>query len=132
MAAFSHLYSERTANFYAALPVRRGAMFASCAAAGLLPLVVGNLLIALLALCVELAGGGVHFVSLAEWFAAVTLELVAYFGLASLCAMFTGHIVDMPLLFIAANTVAAALGNIALVVPNTFIHGYVILQHILG
>ena len=126
MAAFSHLYSERTANFYAALPVRRGAMFASCAAAGLLPLIAGNLLIALLALCVELAGGGVHFVSLAEWFAAVTLELVAYFGLASLCAMFTGHIVIMPLLFIAANTVAAALGNIALVVPNTFIYGYVI------
>ena len=125
MAAFSHLYSERASNFYAALPVRRGAMFTSCAAAGLLPLVAGNLLVALLTLCVELAGGGADLASLAKWFAAVTLELAAYFGLASLCAMFTGHIVIMPLLFIAVNTVAAALGNIALVVPNTFIYGYV-------
>ena len=29
MAVFSHLYNERSANFYAALPVRRGAMFFS-------------------------------------------------------------------------------------------------------
>ena len=33
LAVFSHLYSERSANFYAALPVGRRAMFISCAAA---------------------------------------------------------------------------------------------------
>ena len=42
MAVFSHLYSERSAGFFAALPVDRGSMFLSLAAAGLLPLMAAN------------------------------------------------------------------------------------------
>ena len=125
LAVFSHLYSERAANFAASLPVTREGMFLSCAAAGLLPLLAGNALAFLAALAVSFAGGYAALAPLAQWLAAVSLETVAYFGIAALCAMLTGHTVIMPLLFIAANTAAAALGNIALVVPRTFCYGFV-------
>ena len=124
MAAFSHLYNERSANFYAALPVRREGMFVSCAAAGLLPLIAVNALIALISLAAGLAAGYNPGAALAGWFAAVSLECLAYFGIAALCALVTGNIVIMPLLFIAVNFAAYALASMAIDAQRLFFFGY--------
>lgn len=125
MAAFSHLYSDRAANFFASLPVRREGMFISCAAAALLPLIAGNVLTYFVSLGVTVAIGVNCGQLLAAWLAVVTLETIAFFGLAVLCAQLTGHIVIMPLLFIAANVIGSALGNMAHTVPDKFCYGYV-------
>lgn len=125
MAGFSHLYNERAANFYASLPVRREGMFVSCAAAGLLPLLAVNAAVALVTLLAELAAGytGVG-AAVAQWFAAVTLECVAYFGMAALCALLTGHIVIMPLLFAALNCAGYAIASLAVEVQSIFCYGF--------
>ena len=125
MAVFSHLYSERSAGFFAALPVDRGSMFLSLAAAGLLPLMAANLLVFLVSLAVEALFGASGLGALAQWLGAVSLLTLCYFGLAALCAQLTGHMVIMPLLFIAVNVVASALGDMGLIVPSMFCYGYV-------
>ena len=125
MAAFSHLYSDRAANFFASLPVRREAMFISCTAAALLPLIAGNVLTYLAALGVTVVIGASGGSLLATWLGVVTLETIAFFGIAVLCAQLTGHIVIMPLLFVAVNVIGSALGSVAHVVPDKFCYGYV-------
>ena len=125
MAVFSHMYSERSAGFFAALPVRREALFVSLCAAGLLPLLGANLLAFAAALAVEALFGVSGLAVLGQWLGAVTLMILCYFGIAVLCAQLTGHIVVMPILFIGVNVIASALGNMALVVPQLFCYGYV-------
>ena len=127
LAVFSHLYSERSANFYAALPVGRRAMFISCAAAGIVPLLAANLAVLALSYVTKFAVGipeSGPWSGLWIWFAAVSLELLAYYGLAVLCAMLTGHKVVMPLLFAAVNIAAVCLASVAESVPATFSYGY--------
>ena len=124
MAVFSHLYNERSANFYAALPVRRGAMFASCAAAGLLPLLAVNVIIFLLSLLLASVGGFADPPALWQYLAGSTLLVTAFFGIAAFCALLTGNAVMMPLLFAAVNVAAWALGEIAVMVPMNFSLGF--------
>ena len=127
LAVFSHLYSERSANFYAALPVGRRAMFISCAAAGIVPLLAANLAVLALGYVTKFAAGipeSGPWSGLWIWFAAVSLELLAFYGLAVLCAMLTGHKVVMPLLFAAVNIAAVCLASVAESVPATFSYGY--------
>lgn len=67
MAACSHLYSTRSANFMGALPVRREGLFLSHYLAGLV-MVLGPVLAAsLLTLLVELAGGALELLPLGYW-----------------------------------------------------------------
>lgn len=124
MAVFSHLYNERSANFYAALPVRRGAMFASCAAAGLLPLLAVNVIIFLLSLLLASVGGFADPPALWQYLAGSTLLIIAFFSIAAFCALLTGNAVMMPLLFAAVNVAAWALGEIAVMVPMNFSLGF--------
>ena len=125
LTVFSHLYYERSAGFFAALPVKRGAMFRSLAAAGLAPLLAVNVLVFLVSLATEAVFGFYGAGALFEWLGAVTLMTVAYFGIAAFCAQLTGHIVVMPVLFITLGVAVGALGNMALVVPGMFCYGYV-------
>ena len=53
MAVFSHLYSDRAAGFFSALPVSRSAMFVSLSLAGVLPLLAANVIVFLATLAEE-------------------------------------------------------------------------------
>lgn len=125
MAVFSHLYSDRAAGFYSALPVSRSAMFVSLSLAGVLPLLAANVIVFLATLAEEALFGFAGTGALLEWLGAVSLMTVAYFGIAVLCAQLTGHIVVMPVLFVAFGVVVSWLGQMALVVPGMFCYGYV-------
>ena len=69
MAVFSHLYNARSANLFGSLPIRREGLFLTHYLAGLAFLVVPNLVIFLLTLLVELAGGVVCWQGLGFWLA---------------------------------------------------------------
>ena len=124
LAVFAHLYSDRAADFYSVLPVSRRAMFTSLSLAGMLPLLAANVLIFLISLATEAVFGFSGLPALLEWLGAVSLLTAAYFGIAVFCAQLTGHIVVMPILFIAFGVVVSWLGNMALVVPDMFCYGY--------
>ena len=124
LAVFSHMYYERSANFFAALPVRREPMDNALVSAGLLPLLAVNVAIFALTFAVETVFGFAGIGPLLQWFCVVTLMIVAYFGIAAFCAQLTGHIVVMPVLFAAFGVVVSWLGSMALIVPDMFCYGY--------
>lgn len=125
MAVYSHLYFQRSAAAYGALPIKREGIFCSVTAAGLLPILVLNLAAALACL---LVGAG-HFRAVlpaaASFFAAMSLMTIAYFGIAALCAQLTGSIIALPLIFAAVNVAASVFADVVLNVLGRFIYGFV-------
>ena len=124
MAVFSHLYNARSANLFGSLPIRREGLFLTHYLAGLAFLVVPNLVIFLLTLLVELAGGVVCWQGLGFWLAVSCGEGFFFYSLAVFCGMFTGHILALPAFYIIFNFIVMGVTELLSVVFRAFYHGF--------
>ena len=124
MGAFSHLYNARSANFFGSLPVKREGLFLTHYLAGLCFTIVPNLLIALLPLLVELAGGAVCWQGLGFWLGVSCGECLFFYTLAVFCAMFTGHILALPAFYGVVNILAYGLMSLFQMTMMAFYYGY--------
>lgn len=124
MAVFSHLYNARSANLFGSLPIRREGLFLTHYAAGLAFLLVPNIVIFLLTLLVELAGGVVCWQGLGFWLAATCGEGFFFYSLAVFCAMFTGHILALPAFYAIGNFLVIGVTGLLQIVLNAFYYGF--------
>ena len=100
MAAFGWLYSPRQSNLMASLPISRPSLFLTSAAVSLGMCLGAILLTALLTLSVAVPTGQVQAWAVGQWLLTVSLACVGYFGFALFCAMLTGNLVVLPVLFV--------------------------------
>lgn len=108
MAVCSHLYNNRSANFMGALPVRREGLFVSTYLAGLTMLIAPNVVIFLLTLLVEAAGGVVLWLPLLYWLAALCAMEFFFYSFAVCLGQFAGHILALPVFYAIFNAIVAA------------------------
>ncbi len=110
MAVFGWLYQAKSAGFIGALPLKREAMFLSCALAGFTMLALPALLTALL--CVVAAAGNCGFAGAAAvsfgWLGKFLLMGLCFFGFACLCAFLTGTLWVLPAVYCLLNVAVAA------------------------
>lgn len=121
---FSFLYRSRSANFFAALPLRREKLFTTKYLTGLLYLLLPNVLIAVLTVVTGACLGANLAVQTLQWFAASFLSYVFYFSLAVCCAMVVGHLVALPLLYGVLNFAAVVLETIIRFLIEGFVYGW--------
>ena len=124
MAVFSHLYNARSANLFGSLPVRREGLFLTHYLAGLAFLIVPNIVVFLLTLAVEAAGGCVCMKGLLFWLAVSCGESFFFYSLAVFCAMFTGHILALPAFYAIVNFLVEALTALVVSVLQMFYYGF--------
>ncbi len=124
MAVFSHLYNARSANLFGSLPLRREGLFLSHYAAGLSYLIVPNLAVFLLTLIVEAAGGCVNMQVLLYWLAVSCGGCFLFYSMAVFCAMFTGHILALPIFYGVLNVFAAGVVGLVELVLDGFYYGF--------
>ena len=124
MAVFSHLYNARSANLFGSLPIRREGLFLTHYLAGLAFLIVPNVVIFLLTLAVEAAGGAVYWTGLLFWLAAACGEGFFFYSLAVFCAMFTGHILALPAFFAIVNGFVMGITGLVYMVLESFYYGF--------
>ena len=124
MAVFSHLFSARSANLFGSLPIRREGLFLTHYLAGLSFLIVPNVVIFLLTLAVEAAGGAVAWMGLLFWLAVSCGEGFFFYTLAVFCAMFTGHILALPAFYAIVNGFVMGIFGLLLVVLQSFYYGF--------
>lgn len=124
MAAFSHLYNARSANFFGSLPVRREGLFLTHYLAGLSFTIVPNIIIALLTLLVELAGGVVSWQGLGFWLGVSCGECLLFYTMAVFCAMFTGHILALPAFYAVLNVLVYGVQVLIQTTMQAFYYGY--------
>ena len=124
MAVFSHLYSARSANLFGSLPIRREGLFLTHYLAGLSFLIVPNVVIFLLTLAVEAAGGAVSWTELLFWLAVACGEGFFFYTLAVFCAMFTGHILALPAFYAIVNGFVMGITGLVYIVLESFYYGF--------
>ena len=124
MAVFSYLYTSRSACTMHALPVRRETLFASHYLAGLSFLLLPHLAVYLLTLAVEAALGCLELWPLTQWLLVQSGACLFFYSFAVFCAMFTGHLVALPLFYGILNFLAWAVTNLVEGVCYEFLFGF--------
>lgn len=124
MAVWSYLMTPRTIGLMHALPVNRTQQFFSHAISGIGMLTAGNVLVFLLSVGSCAARGYVDWAMLGAWLLLTELMGLFFFALASLCAMATGWLLAIPVLYGAANVLAYLLHIVVQAMAEVFYYGY--------
>ena len=124
MAVWSYLMTTRAVGLLHALPVTRTEQFLSHSIAGLGMLTVGNVFIFLLSAACCAGRSCVDWAILGAWLLLTELMELFFFALASLCAMATGWLLAIPVLYGAVNAIAILLHAVVQAMANIFYYGY--------
>lgn len=120
MALFSYMYNSKSANMIHSLPVDRTQLFGTALISGWTFLVVPLFVTALLStfMCIIYTIPGVGYVWL--WFVHVAALAFIAFSIVSICALFTGHIVVLPMYAFVVNVISWVVYFLANAVITTF------------
>ena len=124
MAVWSYLMSSRTVGLMHALPVTRTQAFFSHVLSVLGALTAGNVLIFLLTALCSAGFSYVDWAALGTWLLLTELMALFFFALGSLCAMVTGWLLAVPVLYGAMNVVALLLYAVISTMTQMFYFGY--------
>lgn len=124
MAVWSYLMSGRTVGLMHALPVTRTQAFFSHVLSVLGALTAGNVLIFLLTALCSAGFSYVDWTALGTWLLLTELMALFFFALGSLCAMVTGWLLAVPVLYGAMNIVALLLYAVISTMTQMFYFGY--------
>lgn len=124
MALWSYLYNHRAVSTMHALPLSRGSLFLTNYLCGIAFALVPNLVIFLLALCVQAVAGAVTMQALLIWLLSQSLLNVFFFSFATLLAFVTGHILVLPCLYGIFNALTKAVTTFVDWLFGTFVFGY--------
>lgn len=127
MALYSYMYNNKSANMIHALPVDRTQLFGTAVISGLVFLVVPLLVTTLLTtvLCLVYTIPGIGYVWL--WFLITAALAIIAFSIVTICALFTGHIVILPMYAVAVNLFSWIVYYLISVVITTFGFGVTML-----
>ena len=124
MAVWSYLMSGRTVGLMHALPVTRTQAFFSHVLSALGALTAGNVLIFLLTALCSAGFSYVDWTALGTWLLLTELMALFFFALGSLCAMVTGWLLAVPVLYGAMNVIALLLYAVISTMTQMFYFGY--------
>ena len=124
MALYAYLMNGRSVGLLHALPITRGSQFAVHFTVGVLMFTVVHLAAALISLPVQAGCGAIDMRGTLEWFAVAELTGLFYFALATLCAMITGWLLAIPVVYVGVNFVFAAFYALFAFLAQAFIWGY--------
>lgn len=127
-AVWSYLFNNRSACLMHTLPIRREGLFLTNFLSGMTFMVAPNLVIFLLTLLAEAATGIVDVGALVMWFFAVSLMELFFFCFATFCAMCTGHILGLPVLYGVLNCLVVGLVYLIDLALERFVFGFVNVQ----
>lgn len=129
MAVFGYLYTSRSACMMHALPLRREGLFLTQYLSGLSFSLLPHVAVALLTLAVEMAlipaeQWRVALPPLAVWLLAQSGVSLFFFSFAAFCAMFTGHILALPVFYGILNILVYVLYTLFTELMRYFFFGY--------
>ena len=124
MAVWSYLMSGRTVGLMHALPVTRTQAFFSHVLSALGALTAGNVLIFLLTALCSAGFSYVDWAALGTWLLLTELMALFFFALGALCAMVTGWLLAVPVLYGAMNVIALLLYAVISTMTQMFYFGY--------
>ncbi len=129
MAVFGYLYNNRAVCMMHALPMRRETLFCTQYLAGLSFLIFPALAVSLLTAILELILVPSGFLAdtmstLGVWLLCYCAAALFFFSFASFCAMFTGHIIALPVFYAILNALAISIWSLFSALANRLFYGF--------
>ena len=124
MAVYAYLMAPRSVGLMHALPVKRTTQYISHFAAGFGLLTGGNVLIFLLSVLAQLPYGGPDWAAAGLWLLVTELLELFFLSLGTLCAMATGWLLAIPVLYGAVNFAALLLCTVVQYLQRLFYFGF--------
>ncbi len=124
MAMYSYLYLPRSCGLMNTLPVRRETVFLTAFLTGLLPLLAAELIAFLLLLGASAGVEGLGEELCLQWLKAAVLSTVGFYGLATFCAVLTGNVLVLPVVYLVLGVAAAAAEGCVRALLGTLVYGY--------
>ena len=125
MAVFSYLMTARSAGLHHSLPAKRSTQYAAHFSAAMAMLLGGNVLTFVLALLVEGVMGAVGLKALLWWLLVVSLVDFIFLSLGVFCAMLTGWVLAVPVIYAGINFVVPLVELLLGSMAGNFYFGYV-------
>lgn len=123
MALYSYMYNNKSANMIHSLPVDRTQLYGTALISGWAFLIVPLLATAVFTtiLCIVYTIPGIAYVW--GWFLVAAITAFVAFSIVTICAMFTGHIVVMPMYVVVINCLSWIIYWLVYIVVTTFGYG---------
>lgn len=123
MALFSYMYNHKSANMIHSLPVDRTQLYGTALISGWAFLIVPLFATAVFTtiLCIIYTIPGIAYVW--GWFLVVAVTAFVAFSIVTICALFTGHIVVMPMYVVVVNGLSWIIYWLVYIVVTTFGYG---------
>lgn len=123
MCMFSYLYNTRSCGLMNSLPIRRETAFGTAYLTGLVPMLAAEVLV--FALTAAFYGGrGVTMTNLLRWLLAALLSSLAFYGVAVFCAMLTGSLFILPLVYAVLSFAAWVAESCLHEILGALIYGF--------
>lgn len=123
MAVWGYLYNSRSVGLLHTLPVDRTCLFVTNLLSGLAMVLIPYAVVGLFGCLIALGGGFFELTAVVNTALTVIFLSVLFFGLATLCAMLTGHVVVLPVLYLLANFLAPLLEALLFSLAECFLIG---------
>ena len=124
MATFSYLFSSRSAGLMHTLPLRREGLFLTSYLSGLCYFLIPLVAVFLITLLGEAIAGYVNIGTLAVWLLTQVLCTLFFYSLGVFCAMFTGHLLALPMFYLLSNVLAMIVYGIASLIARQTLYGF--------
>lgn len=125
MACYSYLMNNRSVGLLHSLPAKRSTHFLAHFASGMTMLMGGNMIVFALVLLAQVSGmNGVKWNVTLLWLLMVTLLDFVFFVLGIFCAMFTGWLLAVPVLYVGLNFAAAVIQLLIRGLSGVLYYGY--------
>ena len=123
MCMFSYLYNPRSCGLMNSLPLRRETAFGTVCLTGLAPMLLAEVFV--FAVTAALYGGrGVTLTNLLLWLLTAVLSSLTFYGIALFCAMLTGTLFILPLLYAVLNFASWAAERCLREVLGALLYGF--------
>ncbi len=122
MIAFGYLFNTRSCGLVNSLPIRRETAFSTAWLTGLAPMLAADLLTALLTAALYL-GRGLLWKDLLTWLLMAACGNLAFYGIAVFCAMLTGSLLMLPVIYLLVNLGGWAAENCLRALLRAVIYG---------
>lgn len=130
MAVCGYLYNARSVGLMHTLPVDRTCLFATNTLAALALALIPFAVVGALVCLVALGWGFFDLVAVVNTVLAVLFCTLLFAGLATLCAMLTGHAFVLPVFYLLANFLAFLMEVLATNLAQAFLIGVPMLENI--
>lgn len=130
MAMFGYLYNTKSCGMMNALPLKRDTMFITAYLTGLLPLIAANVIAELITMLALAVAGAADVLCVLNRLALSVMCTVTFYGFAVFCAMLTGNMLVLPLLYAALNCAAWICEGCLRHILSEFVYGMTVQTHI--